>query len=387
MTRQIAYRPAADYDGAIPRRRGRIPHPKASKDLMARRTRRFESLEERRLLAAADHAADTSALIAAPTSSESTPQAVLAAGETAMPGAGSGSNDGSADTTPGDAAASEYSASEYGAAAKSSQGYDRTGESNSSSEYATTSARSTDSASAEYRSPTVSKLSTSTTPAADSPSLLSQASVLSSSATSLLSTPSSDASAAVSSFGAAVAIAAAGAPGGPVAFDAHDLVARDDLQEPASGGPAPAVLRGETSEIMAAVAWASSDERRGLDSLEAETALPPASNEASLLAGSSPAAGLIAGAVGADWSYFDRGIDELLDKLARFGDDLPAASAWRVGECVGLAAGAAAAFEYVRAQLREGGGWQAFADGGREPWEPRLRRRWFRRQAEKKEHS
>lgn len=332
---------------------------------MARRTRRFESLEERRLLAAASNAPDAAAMVAAP----------LWSPAVVSPTAPGAANDSSPNSTAGYA--------EYGAASSADPSYAVSGKTYGSySEYPL---RPTSGDSTEYGQPTTSRPSTSTTPSADSLNQSSQAAVLQFSATTPTATPSTDTRAAVLSLGAAVAIATAGAPGGPVDFDPHNLVARGDLEEPASGGPAPAVLERAASELLAPVAWATSGHRGDFNAVDADIDAPTAIADVSSPTGSSSTAGLIAGAVGADWSYFERGVDELLERLARYGDDLPeATTAWHIGECVGLAAGAAAAFEYVRAQLREGGGWQAFADGGREPWEPRLRRRWFRRPAERK---
>ncbi len=364
----------------LPRRRGGTPHSLAIRD-MARRSRRFESLEQRQLLAAAHDAADVAALIASPAPSVP-PQMAISGGDGASSDAGSAAADAS------EYAATKYASTEYAAttAADSASG----GRRSYYSEYAAAGGnlgpgdKSSDSGAKDDYSSAASNPASPLSPATSSnPTNL--AVVLQLSQTSEAATPPADAHAAVLSVGAAVSLTAAGAPGGPAPFDARDLVARGDWEEPVSG-PAAAVLLRQAAELVAPVAWAMSGEYRTVDSFDAEAGAP--SNGPTRRLAESSAAGLIAGAVGADWSAFERGIDELLERIARAGEELPDAStAWHVGECVGLAAGAAAAFEYVRAQLREGGGWQIFADAGREPWEPRLRRRWFRRRSERKTHA
>lgn len=180
---------------------------------------------------------------------------------------------------------------------------------------------------------------------------------------------------------------ASGAPVGPVRFDPHDLVARAELDEPASEAAVPAAIVGDEQPLVAPVAWATSGAQRTFGQLDADDtdyAVPPIVEKPSFFDASPRIVGFITGAVNGDWLKMERSVDELFDRLDRLGEELPsAATAWHVGECVALTAGAAAAFEYVRAQFREGGTWQGFIDGEREPWEPRLRRRWFRRRVER----
>lgn len=100
-------------------------------------------------------------------------------------------------------------------------------------------------------------------------------------------------------------------------------------------------------------------------------------------------AGLMSGAASADVPGIEQAVDRLCERMERWGEEMfREAGEWRLSEAVVLAAGAAAAFEYVRAQFRESGS-GPFAENTREPWQPRLRkpfgrpadsrRRFFRR--------
>jgi hypothetical protein len=87
--------------------------------------------------------------------------------------------------------------------------------------------------------------------------------------------------------------------------------------------------------------------------------------------------GPIAELSGINLAAIERGIDEVFDRIERLGDEWAGeVGATRFAEWLVIAGGACAAFEYVRARYREVGPWQAV--GG---WpifrEPRLRRRWF----------
>lgn len=346
---------------------------------MARRTRRFESLEERRLLAAVTNSSDGAALVgavspAASAASQPAPSASEAQGA-------------SPDSTPGDASAGEYAATPAGDAASTASA--SKGTYGSYSEYSSPAAADsyTDPGATQYY-PTAS--SSATTPPAPASTAANQSAL-----TALAEVsqpvqpiaPAADVQAAVISPGGPTAAPAAGAPGGPVRFDPHDLVARAEFDEPASDAAVPAEIVGDERQLVAPVAWATSGAHRTIDRPDAdatEIAAPPVIEEQLLFNASPQIVGLIAGAVSGDWSKIERGVDELFERLERLGEELPSATtAWHVGECVALTAGAAAALEYVRAQFREGGTWQGFIDGEREPWEPRLRRRWFRRQVER----
>lgn len=96
--------------------------------------------------------------------------------------------------------------------------------------------------------------------------------------------------------------------------------------------------------------------------------------EASL--GSNPwLADLVSGAANADLPSIEQAVDHLCERIERWGEELVRdAGEWRLGESLVLAAGAAAVLEYVRAQIWERGS-PPFADGTREPWQPRLRTR------------
>ena len=324
---------------------------------MARRTRRFESLEERRLLAAVNSSPDAAALVgsASPVTTPSTPAASSAGG-----------------VAVGTPSASDASSNEYGA---TPTGY---------SEYAApaTAGSYTEPGTGKYYPPANSNP---TAPAAATTGQSAQAALVQLLPLGQAIRTSADAQAAVLSPGAAGA-PAAGAAGGPVRFDPHDLVARWELDEPVSDSTPPVAVVGDDQPLTAPVAWANSGEDRPRALFDADTAALPV-DRPPFLAGSPQVAGLIAGAIGADWSRIERGVDQLFERLERLGEELPsAATAWHVSECVVLTAGAAAAFEYVRAQFREGGTWQAFVDGGREPWEPRLRRRWLRPRKERTTH-
>jgi hypothetical protein len=79
-----------------------------------------------------------------------------------------------------------------------------------------------------------------------------------------------------------------------------------------------------------------------------------------------------------NFDAIERGVDEVFDRLERLGSELAeGVGATRFAEWLVIAGGACAAFEYARARYREGGLWQ-MAAGSSIPYEPRLRRRWFR---------
>lgn len=90
-----------------------------------------------------------------------------------------------------------------------------------------------------------------------------------------------------------------------------------------------------------------------------------------------PARAVLIGDAGAPFAALEKSIDAVLERLDQLGGQLAEHSqASRVGQWVVVATGACAAFEYARARYREGGAWQA-ATGGPDFYEPRLRRRWF----------
>lgn len=87
---------------------------------------------------------------------------------------------------------------------------------------------------------------------------------------------------------------------------------------------------------------------------------------------------LLIGPMGVNLAALEAGIDAVFDRLERLGEDFTSSpGAVRFSQWLVVATGACAAFEYARARYREGGPWQAPA-----PWpiplEPRLRRRWLR---------
>lgn len=85
-------------------------------------------------------------------------------------------------------------------------------------------------------------------------------------------------------------------------------------------------------------------------------------------------ADLVSGAASTDLPSIERAVDRLCERIERWGEEIfRDAGEWRLSEAVVLAAGAAAAFEYVRAQFRESGA-GPFAESTREPWQPRLRK-------------
>jgi hypothetical protein len=87
----------------------------------------------------------------------------------------------------------------------------------------------------------------------------------------------------------------------------------------------------------------------------------------------------IAGSAAVDLAAIEKGIDEVFDRIERLGDDLVGGDgATRFAEWLVIAGGACAAFEYARIRLREAAPWQT-AGPGAVPYEPRLRRRWFGR--------
>lgn len=84
-------------------------------------------------------------------------------------------------------------------------------------------------------------------------------------------------------------------------------------------------------------------------------------------------AGLMPGAANADLPSIEQAVDHLCERIERWGEELfRDAGEWRLSESLVLAAAAAAALEYVRAQFRETGS-TPFAESTREPWQPRLR--------------
>jgi hypothetical protein len=86
----------------------------------------------------------------------------------------------------------------------------------------------------------------------------------------------------------------------------------------------------------------------------------------------------ITGSFGVNFASIERGIDEVFDRIERLGDELAeGGGATRFAEWLVIAGGACAAFEYARARYREGGLWQ-MGSGGPIPYEPKLRRHWFR---------
>lgn len=85
-------------------------------------------------------------------------------------------------------------------------------------------------------------------------------------------------------------------------------------------------------------------------------------------------AGLVSGTASADLPSIERAVDHLCERIERWGEDLfRDAGEWRLSESLVLAVGAAAALEYVRAQFRESGS-GPFPQSTREPRQPRLRK-------------
>ena len=85
-------------------------------------------------------------------------------------------------------------------------------------------------------------------------------------------------------------------------------------------------------------------------------------------------AGLVSGTANADLPSIEQAVGRLCERMERWGEELfRDAGEWRLSESLVLAAAAAAAFEYVRAQGRESGS-GPFAEDNREPWQPRLRK-------------
>lgn len=87
---------------------------------------------------------------------------------------------------------------------------------------------------------------------------------------------------------------------------------------------------------------------------------------------------ILVGSLGAAIASLEDRADAVFERFGDIGGDLTHAQVSRIGQWLILAGGACAAFEYARARYREGGACQAM---GVWPtfYEPRLRRRWFDR--------
>jgi hypothetical protein len=149
-----------------------------------------------------------------------------------------------------------------------------------------------------------------------------------------------------------------------------------DLEPPGTTAPVAMVPSAATSafELMGRD-WGSAAISRAVQATSVRDALD------AYFAKSPWLAGLVSEAATADLSGVEQAVDRLCERMELWGEELLySAGEWRFSESLVLAAGAAAAFEYVRAQFRESGSqfresrFGPFAESTREPWQPRLRR-------------
>lgn len=347
---------------------------------MSPRKRRFETLEDRRLL---------SVLAGAPASPSSVPSSAAEIAPSAPPVAMSSADSTSNDSTSSSESDSTDNPAEYANAAPATTGaatnnapsasaspsysyaapaYDNSYASNDNyaSNYATSTPYYTKSpASTSPSNPSTSVQTTSTVPTLQSVSNLSQSTT-------------TDASFAVLLPNAGQAPAAASSP--PAARSPSNESLRVELEAPASIAEPVALPTTDGAEtLMAPVA--QSDSLSGWDRLSARTAAAAewfARAEPLLPAAEAGARSLLVGSAGAPFATLEDGIDAVFERFDRLGDLADHAQVSRIGQWLILAGGACAAFEYARARYREAGAWQAT-----NAWpilcEPRLRRRWFGR--------
>ncbi|HWB12357.1 MAG TPA: hypothetical protein VG826_24235 [Pirellulales bacterium] len=338
---------------------------------MPRRKRRFESLEDRRLLAALVGPM-TPAQSPVGNVAEFAPASALASAASADKTFADSAGD--ADSQPdGDPSndSSEYASaasqgatpSSTGTTAASSYDYGSSSYNNSSYEY---SSSSTD----PYSSKTPSTPHTTTQPpTASNPALSGEE------ATGGLINVASTATSAFSLSTDGPGPSATNSP--PAARSSPASIVSEQDAGDVTGetqGPDPSVA----AELSAPVALASSPS--DFDHLTDRPQIEDLVGHADNLA---PAAEIrngapIVGSSAVDVAAIEKGIDEVFDRIERLGDDLVGrAGATRLAEWVVIAGGACAAFEYVRIRVREAATWQTVG-----PWpvapEPRLRRRWFR---------
>lgn len=327
---------------------------------MPKRKRRFEALEDRRLLAAWVGSST-------PTTATNTSSA-----ETAPVNAASTTPSRSTSTSAADQSGSQSDGStsdnytEYGSAA-----------SNASSDAASYSSNYASSAygndpSNEYTATDSSKTPASShTPA--QPTVTSSLQPVVSDPTSTLVKASSVDAPTFSTSALIPAPSAAVSP--PVARSSGDLVGMD---EESAATPADALTANAAAEadVVAPIALASPAVEFNRISVAAATdgESPRADQVAPVI--DFGAGEPITGWSPINFNAIEKGVDDVFDRLERLGNELEGVGATRFAEWLVIAGGACAAFEYARARYREGGPWQARI-GWPIPCEPRLRRRWL----------
>lgn len=341
---------------------------------MSPRKRRFETLEDRRLL---------SVLIGAPASSSSAPATAAEIAPSTPPvtssSADSTSND-STSSSDGDAtdnpaeyasatpttgnAANDMSSSTSPGDAYAPKAYDNS--------YASTYATNTSYSYANY----------SKSPASSSPLSPSSNQPTSTVPTLPAANPSVNPGTATDSFAVLLpnSGAAPAASGSPPAARSPSSESLHVEQETFPSVAEPVAMPTTDGADMLMAPVAQSDSPSDSDRLSARTAAVAewlAGAEPLLPAAEGGARSLLVGSVGVGFATLEDGIDAVFEHFDRLGSDLADhAQVSRIGQWLILAGGACAAFEYARARYREGGTWQATSYWPI-PCEPRLRRRWF----------
>lgn len=349
---------------------------------MPRRKRRFESLEDRRLLAAwaSPSTPVGSAADVAPVSAGDANPAASTAAPSAS-GANGNTDGGSAAQTSSYDNYSEYAPAASSQADSSSNGYSyaspsssynvaSSNDSTSASEYAASNEYTNNYNDSSKTSPTahatnVSTPLTLTAPASTSGAADVQINSSSAGPFALLAPPAGQGPSAATSPPAARTASAA-------------LVAIEGESAVVSGEPVASPSSLSESELAPPIALASYE--KALKPVEVSQPTGEefvAQSERARPSVEFGSRGPIAELSGINLAAIERGIDEVFDRIERLGDDWAGeVGATRFAEWLVIAGGACAAFEYVRARFREVGPWQAV--GG---WpilrEPRLRRRWF----------
>ena len=338
---------------------------------MPHRKRRFEPLEDRRLLAALVGPSLPTAP-AGSSAAETGPIAPASTGAASPTPAGSIASTGQSGSGPDGESSDNYA--EYAPAASSQAASPSSGTSSPSSAYSNLyypSASYDNSYSTEYApsyadaSKTPATSHSGTQPTALTPTLQPVAVSSLSGSQGLLPPTTSPGP------------APAASP--PAARSSGELVGLEGEPAAASGEPLEAQsLNAQQLVAPVALAQAPSEWNR-------LTARAAALEELVVQAGEvAPTAALVArelmvGHAGMNLAALEQGVDDVFDRLDRLGDELAdGAGATRLAQWLVLAGGACAAFEYARARYREGGPWQV-ASGWPIPYEPRLRRRWFGR--------
>jgi hypothetical protein len=343
---------------------------------MSPRKRRFETLEDRRLL---------SVLVGAPASPTSAPSAAAEIAPSAPPVAPSSADSTSNDSISSSEADSTDNPAEYADSAPATIGNPTNDASPSSASpgyaYAPTaydnSYASTYATNTSYSYSNYSKSPASTSPSSPSTSVQPTSAVPTLQAVNSNNHGTTADSFAVLLPNAGAAPAAANSPPAARTPSSESLhVEQESLTSVAEPVAMPTVEGADL--LMAPVA--QSDFASDWDRLAARTAAVAewfARAEPLLPAAEAGARSLLVGSIGAPFATLEDGIDAVFERFDRLGSDLADhAQVSRIGQWLILAGGACAAFEYARARYREGGTWQATSY-----WpilcEPRLRRRWF----------